>query len=163
MSWVNDDGLERKFGTEQADRALIGEYHYDGPSHIVEITFDYTDLPAVASNSVVIDDDFTLPAGAFIESVEIWCPVDMDSAGDALTMNVGYIDTDRTNNFDVDAFVVAATQAELITGGENVAGWVGAIVNDVLPADKLLTWEVDVAAATAGEGVIRIKYYMPVT
>lgn len=163
MSWVNNDGLERKFGTEQADRALIGEYRHDGSSHLVEIAFTFSDLPAVASNSVIIADDFTLPAGAFIESVEIWCPVDMDSTNDDMTLNVGMIDTDRTSNADVDAFVVAATQAELITGGNNVAGWVGALVDDVLPRDVLLTWEVDVHAATAGEGVIRIKYYMPVT
>ena len=160
---VNNDGLEQLYGTARADRALIGEYRHNGPSHITEITFTYADLPAVASNSVLIADDYTLPAGAFIESVEIWCPVDMDSTGDDMTLNVGYIDTDRTNNFDVDAFVIAATQSELITGGENVAGWVGAIVNDVLPADKLLTWEVDNHAASAGEGVIRIKWYMPVT
>lgn len=163
MSWVNNDGLERKFGTESAERALIGEYRHDGSSNLVEISFTYADLPAVASNSVIIADDFTLPAGAFIESVEIWCPVDMDSTNDDMTLNVGMIDTDRTSNASVNAFVVAATQAELITGGTNVAGWVGAQVNDVLPRDVLLTWEVDVHAATAGEGVIRIKYYTPVT
>ena len=160
MSWVNNDGLERKFGVEQAKRARIGEYRNDGPSHLVEIHFDFTDLPAVASNSVIISDDYTLPSGAFIESVEIWCPVDVTSGG---TLNVGMIDTDRTSNADVDAFVVAATAAELTTGGENIAGWVGALVNDVLPRDVLLTWEQDTAAATTGEGVIRIKYYMPVT
>lgn len=162
MSWVNDDGLERKFGTELADRALIGEYRNDGPSHITEIAFTYADLPAVASNSVIIDDDYTLPAGAFIESVEIWCPVDTVSGGGG-TLNVGMIDTDRSSNADVDAFVVAATAAELITGGSNITGWVGALVNDVLPRDVLLTWEVDTAAYTAGEGVIRIKWSMPVT
>lgn len=163
MSWLNGDGLEVKFGTEQGERALIGTYRTAGASQLLEIAFTYADLPAVASNSVIIADDYTLPSGAFIESVEIWCPVDMDSAGDAMTLNVGMIDTDRSSNADVDAFVVAATQTELITGGSNVAGWVGALVNDVLPRDVLLTWEVDVAAATAGEGVIRIKYYMPVT
>lgn len=160
MSWLNDDGLEVKFGTELAERALIGTYRTAGASQLLEIAFTFSDLPAVASNSVLIADDYTLPSGAFIESVEIWCPVDVTSGG---TLNVGMIDTDRTSNADVDAFVVAATAAELTTGGENVAGWVGALVNDVLPRDVLLTWEQDTAAATTGEGVIRIKYYMPVT
>lgn len=157
---INNDGLEQLYGTARADRALIGEYRNDGPSHITEITFTFSDLPAVASNSVLIADDYTLPAGAFIEHVEIWCPVDVTSGG---TLNVGMIDTDRTSNADVDAFVVAATAAELTTGGLDVSGWVGALVNDVLPRDVLLTWEQDTAAATTGEGVIRIKWYMPVT
>ena len=101
MSWVNGDGLERKFGTESAERALIGEFRNDGPAHITEIAFTYADLPAVASNSVLIDDDFTLPAGAFIESVEIWCPVDMDCTSDDRTLNVGRVDTGRRRGADV--------------------------------------------------------------
>lgn len=155
---LNADGLERKYGP--ADRTyLIGEYRYDGPLHMVEIKFDYTDLPAVAENSVVIGDYYTLPKGSIVEKVEIFCDVDMDSAGDALTMNVGWIDTDRTSNADVDAFVVAATQTELNTGGSNVAGWVGAEVNGAKTTTaKLLTWEIDTAAATAGHGVIRLYY-----
>lgn len=155
---INDDGLERKYGPDNRNY-LIGEYHYLGPVHCAEIKFDYTDLPAVADNSVVIGDYFTLPKGSIVEKVEIFCDVDMDSAGDAMTLNVGWVDTDRTSNIDVDAFVVAATQTELNTGGENVAGWVGAEVGGAKTTTaKLLTWEVDTAAATAGSGVIRLYY-----
>lgn len=156
-TWVNNDGLERRYGTDSAPESLTGEYHYDGPVKLIEIKFDYTDLPAVASNSVIIGDNFTLPKGSIVEKVEIFCDVDMDSAGDAMTLNVGWIDTDRSSNVDVDAFVVAATQTELNTGGSNVAGWVGAEVGGAKTTTaKLLTWEVDTAAATAGSGVIRL-------
>lgn len=155
--WIND-GLEIEFPPRLGDNPL-GEYRYDGPVRVVEIHATFDQLPAVADNSVVIRDNLTLPIGAVTERVEIFTPVDVDSAGDALTLNVGWVDTDRTTNADVDAFVVAATQAELITGGTNVAGWVGAAVGAApLTTPKLITWEVDVAAATAGEFYIRIYY-----
>jgi hypothetical protein len=100
-----------------------------------------------------------LPIGALVESVEIWTHTDFDSAGDALTMNVGIIDADGTSNADVDYFVVAATQTELNTGGTNVAGWVGAAVGAVAEtAPRLITWEINDADATAGKAVFRITY-----
>ena len=161
MSWIND-GLERKYGTEKTVPNVLGEYRTDGPKRMYEIKFSYTDLPTVAQNSVVIRDNLTLPEGVLVEAVEIVCYTDFDSAGDAMTLNVGWIDTDRTNGVDVDAFVVAATQTELIAGGTNIAGWVGAEVNSTpTTSPKLLTWEVDTAAATAGEGAIRIYYSVP--
>lgn len=155
---VNADGLEIKYGLDRTEVSAIGEFRGWGPVRVVEIEFDYTMLPAVADNSVIIGDNYTIPAGALIESVEIQNYTDWDSAGDAMTLNVGWIDQDRTSNTDVDAFVVAATQTELNTGGTNVAGWVGTPVGTETATAKLLTWEVDAAAATAGEGVIRIRY-----
>lgn len=159
MTWLNNDGLELKFGPEKTEVNVLGEYRYDGPKRVLEIHFTFSDLPAVADNSVIIRDNLSLPIGSIVEEVEIFCSTDFDSAGDAMLLNVGWIDTDRTNGVDVDAFVVAATQAELISGGSNVAGWVGAGVGAAaLTAPKLLTWEVDAAAATAGEGYIRLYY-----
>lgn len=158
-TWFNNDGLQLKFGTDKTKVNPIGEFRSPGSRRWIEIKFDYTMLPAVASNSVIISEDTLLPVGAVVESVEIFTVTDWDSAADAMTLNVGWLSTDHTTTTDVDAFVVAATQAELITGGTNVAGWVGAEVGGTpLTAAKLLTWEVDVAAATAGEGYIRIYY-----
>jgi hypothetical protein len=159
--WTNKDGLKVAFGKDQAPKQLVGEFHNDGPLHCAAITFDYTDMPAVASNSVVIDatDNFVLPKGSIVEKVEIFCDVDIDSTSDDLTLNVGWVDLDGTSNADVDAFVVAATQTELNTGGTNVSGWVGAEVGgNKTTAPKLLTWEVDNHAATAGSGTIRLYY-----
>lgn len=158
-TWLNNDGLEVNFGKDQAPKQLIGEYRHDGPLHCAEIKFDYTDLPAVASNSVIIEDNWVLPKGSIVEKVEIFCDTDMDSSGDDMTLNVGWINLDRTNGVDVDAFVIAATQAELIAGGTNVSGWVGAEVGgNATTVPKLLTWEVDTHDASAGSGVIRLYY-----
>lgn len=160
MSWLNNDGLELKFGTEKAATNPQGEYRYNGPVRVAEINFDFTQLPTVAENSVIVGDNLILPVGAVVERVEIANHTDFASAANAMTLNVGWIDTDRTSNVDVDAFVVAATQTEINTGGTNVAGWVGAGVNVPLTTAKLITWQVGTAAATAGTGMIRLYYSM---
>lgn len=157
--WTNDDGLTLKFGTEKTDPMKVGIHHQVGPLNCAEITVDYSELPAVADNSVIIDRQFVLPIGSIVEKVEIITSTAFDSAGDAMTLNIGWIDLDETSNTDVDAFVVAATQTELNDGGTSVAGWVGAeVLGSPTTTAKYLTWEVDAAAATAGEGVIRIYY-----
>ena len=162
MSWVNNDGLELKFGTAKAADKIIGEYHFDGPTHMVELAFDYTDLPVYTASDTLIRDNFTLPVGAYIESVEIQCSTDMDSSGDALTFDLGTIDTDRSSNGDGNSLIDAATQTEMNTGGTNVAGWVGVLIGGAaLTTAKLLTWNTDTATATAGKGKIRIQYSLP--
>jgi hypothetical protein len=161
-SWINEDGLAINFGTDEAVKRNIGSYCQYGPVHWVEILMDFSELPLVADNSVILNDFFVLPDGAFIESVEIRVPeTAFNSAADGELFNLGWIDTDRSSNVDVDAFIVAATQTELNTGGTNVAGWVGVGVGAVLATAKLLTWEVNVEQPTAGSTVIRIKWSFP--
>ena len=163
-TWTNADGLTLKYGVDRAEDGIQGEYRTAGPKRCIELEFDYTQLPTVAQNSVVIGDNLRLPIGIFVEEVEIRAWTDFDSSGDTMTLNVGWVDLDGTSNVDVDAFVVAATQTELNTGGTNVAGWVGAEVGTgttVTTVPKLITWEVDSQAATAGRGVIRIWYSVP--
>lgn len=157
-TWYNNDGLELKYGLDKVKNGLTGEFRYDGPVNCIEIEFDYSRLPTVAQNSVLIGDNYTLPVGAKIERVEIQNFVNF--VGSGATLNVGFINTDRTNGVDVDAFVVAATIAELNAGGTNIAGWIGEAqtVGAVFTAAKLLTWEVDTAAITEGSGVIRIYF-----
>jgi hypothetical protein len=155
--WLNPDGLELKYGLDKTKNGLVGEFHYDGPVNCIEIEFDSTRLPVVADNSVIIGDNYTLPKGAKIERVEIQNFVNF--VGSGATLNIGWINTDRTNGIDVDSMVVAATIAELNAGGTNVTGWVGAEVGGApITASKLLTWEVDTAAITDGRGVIRIYF-----
>jgi hypothetical protein len=167
-TWTNADGLHLVYGTEKAEVGVIGEHKFDGPRRLVEIRFDSARLldyfpgeVADDAGELVISDKVALPVGAFIEAVEVVTSTAWDSAGDALVLNVGTIDMDRSSNGNHDSLIDAATQAELITGGTNVAGWVGALVGTVLTTAKLITWEVNGAESTAGEGVIRIYYSVP--
>lgn len=157
QTWTNSDGLTLYYGVDKARVEPVGEYRFNGPVRCTEIKFTHADLPAVASNSVIISDKYALPLGAKIERVEIssW----EDFVGSGATLNVGYIDLDGASNIDVDAFVVEATITELNAGGTNVAGWVGVTVDAVpLVTAKYITWEVNTAAITDGSGVVRIYW-----
>jgi hypothetical protein len=161
--WVNDDGLVVRFGTDSAAEALVGAQNlYEYNVVKVKLDFGNADTPIDADGSVIIDDAAILPAGAQIVRVEVDCSTDYDSVADGWVFDMGIVDAvDRTSNADVDGLIDAATQAEMITGGSNVAGWVGAKVTAVLARDSLLTWETTVADLTAGEGEIRIYWRVP--
>lgn len=162
-SYNNADGLRIWFGAEEAREARVVETRSDGQSRVVEIRYDHSWLPAVATNSTVIDYGYILPEGAVISSVEILPYEDVDSAGDGATLNVGITDADGGSTLtDVDALVVAATQTEINAGGTNASGWVGNSVNGAaLTEPCYLTWEVDTEAYTAGAGLIRVEFSMP--
>lgn len=163
MAWVNDDGLNVKFGIEEGEKARVTEVSTaGGMSRVIEIVVDSDNLPAVAENSVAIDDSYVVPAGAVFESIRISKSVDF--VGSGATLNVGVTDADAGSTItDVDALVVAATIAELNAGGEDVAGWVGTLITDATPLTEaaILTWEVDTAAITAGNASIYISYQIP--
>jgi hypothetical protein len=167
MVWTNADGLRVKFGVEEAEKALVTEITSGDYKRTIEILVDPARLPAVADNSVLIDDSYVIPAGAQFTSVEILTS-DAFTAGTGI-LNVGITDADGGSALtDVDAFVVGATVAELNIGGVNLSGWIGDLVNDgttagTTPLSKagLLTWEVDTAAIVGGYATIRIQFSLP--
>lgn len=165
--WTNNDGLRVRFGVDETVPAKVTEYRTHGPRRFVEILIDPLLLPTVAENSVILDDSYTLPEGAQIEDVDIFTSDDF-TAGTG-TLNIGIIkrEADATITTDVDALVVAATVAELNTGGRNVAGWVGdRVANGPGAGLRLenmvwLTWEVDTAAIVGGFATVRVYFSIP--
>ena len=160
MAWTNEDGLYVRFGTERAEQAKVAEYTTDGPKRFVEILVNLTTLPLDADGVVRVSEEFVFPIGALIEAVEVITDVAFDSSGDGWVLDLGFEDMDGTND-DVDDLIDAMTQAEAITGGTNIAGWVGATVGTVTTKLQRLIWEVTVADATAGSGAIRVYYSFP--
>lgn len=166
---VNADGLVQFYGKSAADNAKVASVSFDGQREVIEIDLGYAGLPAVADNQVVASDAVVLPAGVLIEEVELIVNVAFDSAGDTATLNVGWIDaSDRTSNNDTDAFMKAATVTELTTPGVYRSTAVGgsspldaAGIGTILLQDKLITWEVDTQAFTAGNGKLRIYFSQP--
>lgn len=155
--WTNNDGLTLYYGTDKAAVEPVGEFRFNGPVRCTEIRFASTNLPVVADNQKIISDKYSFPKGANIERVEItsW----KTFVGSSSTLNVGTIDLDETSNAVTNSLVDAATIAELNAGGTNVAGWVGSYVDNVpLTTAKYLTWEVDTAAITDGEGIVRVYW-----
>ncbi len=160
-TWVNADGLEVKFGLDEAIHGNLGSYSKLGPVHEEELLIKFDELPAVASNSVIVSRSFLLPKGAFIESVEFLKP-STTFVGGTVTFDVGIVDaSDGTSNADPNALVDAMTLAEINAGGSNIAGWAGVAVGAVLARTSMVTWEQNTAAYTAGETSVRIKWYVP--
>lgn len=164
--YKNNDGLVWRYGTDEAKDSNIGAYSYDGDLHYVEIMVKASETPAVADNSVLLDSVFALPKGAVLERVEKTSPT-TTFVGTGATLNIGLVDqSDGTSNADADAVVTEITLTELnAVGSANEAGWLGAAVNATpavgLANAKLITWEVNTAALTAGECVFRIFWRIP--
>lgn len=163
MVWVNKDGLRVKFGTEEAEAARVTEVTGGSDTRVIEIVVDSNSLPAVADNSVIIDDSYVVPKGVVFQSVTITSS-DAFTAGTGV-LNVGLVDADGgTDILDVDALVAAATVAELNAGGTNDSGWVGSgLFGLPLAEPAYLTWEVDTAAIVGGSATIRIEFSIPKT
>lgn len=161
MAWSNSDGLYVRFGTERAEDAKVAEYTTDGPKRFTELHVPSGDYPLIADGPTIQSQEVRLPAGAWIEAVEILATTDVVSATG--TVNVGIVDAvDGTSNADPDFFVVAATATEINTGGTNIAGWVGAGVDTELARNSFITLEVDTDEVDSGEFTVRIYWSVPV-
>lgn len=163
-TYINSDGLPWDFGTDEAELGNAAGFRTNGKFREVEIVVNWEDLPAVADGSVILNDKVVIPAGAVIAKVEKMPDSEaFDSSGDSMTLNIGLIDADdRSSNANVDAIVKAITQSELNAGyGENDSGWVGDGLDVALSQSKLLTWEVDSQAATAGRVTFVVSWFMP--
>lgn len=161
-TWNNSDGLFIRYGSDEAKPSRFGEYNFGTPHAVLEIDLFWSDLPAFgATDPVILARNVRIPfEKIYIEKVEIVTQVDWDSATDNFTLDIGLYDTDGTTVYDANGLVDAITQAELNTGGTNVAGWVGSAVDTVISntTPLLLQINVDTAQPTAGHSLIRIYY-----
>lgn len=162
-TWTNKDGLRVKFGPSETEKARVTEVTNGADKRVIEIAVDAEHLPAVADNSVIIDDSYVIPEGVVFESVTITVN-DAFTAG-AGTLNVGITDRDGGSDVtDVDHFVAAATVAELNAGGKDDSGWIGSgPFGEPLAKPVYLTWEVDTAVIVGGSATIRIEMSIPKT
>lgn len=161
MPWINSDGLRVKFGPEETEKARVTEIATNDNSRTIEIVVSAETLPAVADNSVIIDDSYIIYEGAVFESIRVVKSIDFAGTG---TLDIGVIAADGGAEItDPNGLVEAITVAELNAGGEDVAGWVGVLLTDttILAEKAFLTWEVNTAAITAGSASIYISYQIP--
>lgn len=164
-TWINDDGLVIRFGVEEAVLRNIGAYRTHGPRRFVEVIVDPANrfFPEQDDgfDEEILNDQFAIPAGAFIESVEIMTYEDFTGTG---VLSVGLTAQDRAltgATHDDDALVDEASVANLNAGGTNVAAWVGSLVGETLDEARLLTWKVDTADLAGGKATIRVRWSVP--
>lgn len=164
--WVNDDGLPVVFGTSEADLARSGEYMTLGGRHWVEVTINLPSLATVAStNETIVAENVTIPAGAFIEQVDVL--VTKETAGTNANLDLGLVDQDRTTEIDFNGFLAAADAfnggTDLGTLTSYVVGTTeaGALIGTKITNTGLITASADTADFTAGVIVVRIYYSVP--
>lgn len=165
-TYTNQDGLTVRYGTDEAKKYVVSEYRTDGPKRLIEISIDYENLPASSSgDATVADTQAVLPSGALIELVELEVHTAFDDAsGDTATLNVGWVQAaDESSNTDIDAFIAAATVAELAVGHkkDGTSPCDGAGRGTKLTENKKIVFSVGTQAFTAGKGTVRIYYTIP--
>lgn len=157
MSWLNEDGLYIRYGTEEAEVAKSGQYRGVGPAEIVELKLTGTDL---VDDAVIVDRVTRLPDNVQIEKIEVVVDTAFTSGGSAV-LDIGVIDTDEVSNPDDDALVAALALSALNVQGEtteitNGGTGAGALVGTKTTKNTYITASYDTAAFTAGVALVRL-------
>jgi hypothetical protein len=160
MGWYNNDGLYIKYGTEEAQMGVAGEYNMAGPQQMIELTISA--MTALGTTAAIQEENVVVPKNARIEKVEVITTTACTSGGSA-TLNIGLIRTDRSTELDYDGFVAALALASFNAAGETVAltngsTSAGALIGTTLSNNGYLTADYDTAAFTAGAIKVRIYF-----
>lgn len=165
QTWKNADNLYIKYGTAEGTPGHAGEYEYDGPTRMVELTLDLT---TVGSASAIVEDNVYWPVGARLEKVDV---VTITAAvGSGAVLNFGIArNSDRSTAIDADGFIAAIPTTSMDTAGETTsltAGstYAGALIGTTNPTYVgILVADYDTAAFTAGLVAIRLFWSVPTT
>lgn len=115
QTWLNNDGLYIKFGSDTAIAETAGDYKSFGSNRVAEVLIDLTTLTSTAA----IQSDTTFfgaGSGLFIEKVEITAEV---GAATGTSFSVGLMQTDRSTipSGYSTAFIAAEVTATVATAG----------------------------------------------
>lgn len=167
--YTNADGLTWHFGAAEDTGTRSGAFSTmdSGGRHVVEVIIDLDALPTAASGDEQIQDDtIVIPAGAFIEEVQVLVVEEPTTSGSP-NLDLGLVRTDRSTELDFNGFLAAAdaweTGTDLGTKTTYVKGTteVGALVGTVLANSGLITASADTADWTDGTVKVKIFYHIP--
>lgn len=159
MSYKDNDGLLRKFGTEKATANTGGDYKTYGALREIELRIDMSTL----TSSPAILNDLVFFEKSRIEEVVIECHTAIASAGGG-TFNIGLVRTsDRTTEIDFDGFIAAEVVATFNTAGKKVTyvngtSKAGALIGTTTTNVGHITADWDTAAFESGILYVRIRY-----
>ena len=160
MAWYNNDGLLIKYGVEEAATGGGGEFTWKGPFTEVEIDVQWNKLNAFGTRTI-LDETVRIPNGVLLTSAEFEVVVPFTSGGSA-TLDLGFYDMDRTTAYDADGIDAAIALTAIDAVGETVT-CDGALINTILANNtpNLLSATVGTANFTAGQGKLRLRYFVP--
>lgn len=120
MTWLNNDGLYVKFGSEEAARSRGGDPKSINGIYFVETVLDYTEIQSATAaivgvipfpaNTPTGSVGIELPSGARIEAVETIAIAAFTSSGTigTSTLVMGLIREDRSTAIDLAGFTTTA-------------------------------------------------------
>jgi hypothetical protein len=160
--WMDTDGLYRQYGTTKAVPETAGDFNVYGETRQQEYTIDLTTLNPNGTNFIISNTTF-IPAGVYIESVEI--DVEVAATGATGTLSVGLIGQDRTTVASATGFVAATMLGSAMTQGARfvltpgVTG-AGAYIGTTTgtPSAGYLIAQSGVVLFTTGKIKLRINY-----
>lgn len=161
-SWLDPDGLYRKFGTDKTTANHGGEYRTHGQLREVEVKIDLT---ALTQSEVIQSDTIFIPAGARIEEVQITV---LTAAATGVAIDVGLTRTDRSTEIDFDgilaAFVTATmtvgNKVTLVKSGTQAGALVGSGVS-LANVGYISASATTSTAFTTGSILLNIRYLVP--
>lgn len=160
-NWTNSDGLEVKFGLDEAKQGKVSSSN-ELEQHI-SVVLDAADM-VIGGGRVDSDNPVLIPANSYITRAIFRVITGFDSAGDAATLDLGLGLADGTyTGGDEDGIDVAIAEAAIATDGLAVA-CNGALVNGTAVSgavDLYPTYDVDTEVFTAGKGVLHIFFIPP--
>lgn len=157
MSWLNNDKLYLKYGTEKTRPNNDGEYRTDGAEREIELIVDLTTL---TETETILSDQVFFPKMR-IEEIEV---VARTAAASGVAIDLGLIKTDRATQIDYDGFLAAFPLASMNADGMKSTVRVGStgagtlIGENVTESGYITASRTTATAFTAGELSIRIRY-----
>lgn len=157
--WINNDGLEIRFGLEQAKLAEGGKV--SAMSDVQELIIDILGVD-VPTTDAPIEKHVGIPQGAFVESAILY--VTTTFVGATATLDVGTMEDVGDGTYvieDVNGLIAAEVVANLtagavITGGGALIGAQTGTETGAYP--HVISYGWNTAAFTAGAGQLVIKY-----
>lgn len=180
MSWINNDGLYIKYGTEEAAIARGGEYAVgEGADMVYEFAVNRADLlsatPTILGEASGTDTGsfgVVLPKGLRVKEVEVFTETAFTSSGTigSATLVVGLKREDRSTELDHDGLLTssfvgsaidAAGETSVVRIGSTGAG---ALLGTTLANDGIVVVSNSAHGShplTAGRAIIRVRGYFP--
>lgn len=159
-TWVNNDGLEVRFGNSQAALEENGKYSVHGEEDELVFVINGTDVP---SADAPITKRVTIPSGSYITSATLVVGTAFTSGG-AATLDIGTFVDDNDGTYSVldadgiDAAIAVASltaDASIACNGAQINTTVTDATNG-LPI--VVSYGYNTAAFTAGKAELIVKY-----
>lgn len=157
-TWMNPDGLYKKFGTTKAVPNTGGEYKTLGELREIELRVD---LGGMTTTPTILNDEIFYPVGMQLQEVEVYVET-VGVPNTATLVNIGLVGTDRTTVISATYFVSSPVADHTPKGKKTVyTSGAGVTTPNVVPG--YITAAAVTGTYTSGVLKVRIRYYRPNT